>query len=141
MTTRWAPLPFTAQGHGVFTCPSRSQPGVRYRLIVEGDVIRCGCKGFTHHGRCFHARELGDQLDHELRCRRCGHLDEPGDRVHQRLCNDLRACLSRSQLARQVLEWARRYYPDADQTLNRYWDYYEKEWRKSRARAAVGVAV
>lgn len=135
MSTRWGVVHFTSCGGGVFTCPSRSVPGTRYRLIVELDgTIRCGCKGHVNHHRCYHARELADQLDHDLRCRRCGHLDEPGDRVTARCCVNLAACLARSQIARQVLEWARRYYPDADSTFNRYWDYYRREFEKSRAR-------
>lgn len=129
---------FASCGHETFITPSRSEPGVLRRVWVGSDgLTRCDCPGYRFHGRCFHADALAEQLERDLRCRRCGHIDAPGDPVSARCCVNLAACIGRSQLTRQVLEWARRYYPDADQTLNQYWDYYCRQYARATARSAA----
>lgn len=133
---------FTACGHQTFVTPSRSQPGtLRHVWVGEDGKIRCTCPGYKFYERCYHADALAEQLDRELRCRRCGHIDAPGDAVSQRLCVNLAACLSRSRLTREVLEWARRYYPDADYTINQYWSYYLAQYQKAARRSGQRVEV
>ena len=41
-------------GTGTFAVRSRTDPDARYLLTVTPERVRCSCRGYVQHGRCWH---------------------------------------------------------------------------------------
>lgn len=52
---------------GVYTTVAKSDPTVKYTLVVSGDILACSCKGFEYRKSCKHSEGLRNRLAREER--------------------------------------------------------------------------
>jgi hypothetical protein len=50
---------------GVYVTCSKSEPGVKYTLVVGDGILACSCKGFEYRKSCKHSEALRNRLARE----------------------------------------------------------------------------